>query len=104
MHGYENANDHNFSWAGLPSDWVPVTPNSGGTGQLTAPSGAPQRSASKEMWGIGVKVTVAGDVVVRTPWGVDRTIPVAVGEQLPIAVAGIKDTSTATGIFVAVVY
>lgn len=51
----------------------------------------------------GIKVTVAGTVVIRTEGagsgGSDVTVTLAAGETLPVVVTHVRATSTATGIF-----
>ena len=104
MNPFGNTRDMNFSWMGLASDWVEVTPTASGVGVL-GDSPATSPSAGKPNVGIAVRVdTTAGTVVWITPWGDTRTMTLAVGEVVQGGIAGIKDTSTAAGIHVAVVY
>jgi hypothetical protein len=104
MNPFGNTRDMNFSWMGLASDWVPVTPTATGVGTLgNSPLLSP--SAGAPNVGIAVRVdTTAGTIVWLTPWGETRTQTLAVGETLRTGIAGIISTSTATGIHVAVVY
>lgn len=48
----------------------------------------------------GVRVTGAGNLVIRTEMGTsDVTVAVAAGETLPVIVTHVRAASTATGIF-----
>lgn len=111
MDPFGNTRDHNFSWMGLASDWVEVTPNdttallTGASGQLgVAPDGSP--SAGSPNVGIAVYCETAGDLAIRTPWGSTRTIEVAALVPFQTAIRGILSTGTTVSgtIHVAVVY
>jgi len=77
--------------AGIPSDYVPVTPNDSTDNVPT--SGV-----------IGLYVGGAGDVVITNNAGFDRTIAVTDSAYLPLmSLTRVKSTgTTATGILVAV--
>jgi len=97
-------NDLNFLHMGMPSDWVPVTPNNTTDNLGTAPETLPVGAGEKNI-GIAIKATGAGDVSWLTPWGDTRTQTFLAGEVLPAAVRRVFAASTtATGIHVAVVY
>lgn len=111
MNPFGNTRDQNFSWMGLASDWVEVTPSdvtallSGAAGQLgVAPSGSP--SEGDPNVGIAVYCETAGDLAIRTPWGDTRTIEVAALVPFQMAIRGILATGTTVAgtIHVAVVY
>ena len=73
---------------GFARDIVPVTPND-----------SADIEADAVALGITCK-TAAGDVVVTTVAGNDRTYPIAVGEELPVGITRVKATgTTATGIW-----
>jgi hypothetical protein len=104
MNPFGNTRDKNFSWMGLPSDWLSVTASAAGTGQLgNAPAGSPSAGTPVGA-GIAVVSATAGTVVVRTPWGDDRTITLLESVPFSIAVGGIKTGGTLSSVQVAVVY
>lgn len=106
----DNNRDVRFDFFGLVSDWIPVTPNdatailTGSVGQLgVSPTTSPSKGSNNV--GVALYAATAGDVVVNTPWGDDRTIPVAANTVFQTAIRGIKSTgTTATGIHIGVVY
>ena len=101
---YGNTRDQNFAWMGMPSDWLPITANASGEGQLgNAPAGSPT-AGEAVVAGVAVLSSTAGTVVVRTPWGSDRTITLLASVPFSIAVGGIKTGGTLSSVDVAVVY
>lgn len=70
----------------VPTDIVPVTPND---------------STDLPFTGYGLRVGADGDVSVVTGAGETRTIPMKVGQVLPLVIARVRATGTdATGIMV----
>lgn len=105
MNPFGNTRDMNFSWMGLASDWVEVTPTATGVGVLgDSPLTSP--SAGTRNVGIAVYCETAGDVEILTPWGDTRIIEVAALAPFQTAIAGIKSGNTTVSgtIHVAVVY
>lgn len=75
----------NYVFSGIPSDWMPVTPNDS-TDNLT--------NADFSVV-VAILSNDGGDIVVTTRAGTDRTITLAAGESIPFyGATRIKATGT----------
>lgn len=83
---------------GIPADMIPVTPNDSADNLGTDPANGEANTA------IGLYIQTAGDVVITTLRGDDRTVTVPANFYLVCGLTRVKSTgTTATGIFALVV-